>query len=466
MRLPRGDHSDHQSDSVPIAALASGSGPGAVAIIRISGKNCWPLVARCLKDSSSKPPKEKLMMLRSFVNPLNKGSPESIDELMAAWFQGPRSFTGEDTVELYCHGGPYIISEILKTLYDQGIRPATPGEFTKRALLNGKLDLTAAEGIKNLVEAQSKQQWIAGRQLYTGKLRDQIESLRSKLIEAMAWLEAMIDFPDEGDTQHVQLDHVKSRVERVHDQISTLIKTFQSGRIASEGLMVAFAGAPNAGKSTLLNTLLGQNRAIVSEEAGTTRDYLEERCLLEGRLVRLVDMAGIRDTDNLIEKAGVTLSKELIQKADVVVGLMASDSTETERSGIVEILSQRRDTPVLYVMTKSDKGKPPWANAMISISCKTGEGISEFQDQLLKIVDHHMGGISEHPFITSARQQSCLLQAEKAVQDFWQAFKINSGHELLAFELQAAARALGQVIGELSNEDILDKVFRDFCIGK
>lgn len=451
-------------DEIPIAALASGSGPGAVGIIRVSGRGVWPLVAPCLglPDGAS-PPNEKSLSLKNFAKPASK---DILDELMVAWFQGPRSFTGEDTVELYCHGGPYIISEILSTLYAQGIRAAAPGEFTKRALLNGKMDLTAAEGIKDLVEAQSRQQWLAGRQLYTGKLRIQIESLREKLIEAMAWLEAMIDFPDEGDTQHVHLDHVKTRVESVGAQIAALTNTFRSGHVASQGLMVAFAGAPNAGKSTLLNTLLGKARAIVSSEAGTTRDYIEERCLIEGRLVRLVDMAGIRDSKDQIEQAGVVLSKKLIEEADVVVGLFAADSVLSERECIEELFKDLPKGSVLRVQTKADQGSPGWAKGMLALSCENGIGIDTFKCTLADIVDKHLGGLSENPFITSARQQSCLLNAEAALKTFWTAFSHKSGHELLAFELQEAARALGHVIGELSNEDILDKVFRDFCIGK
>ncbi len=447
----------------PIAALASGSGPGAVAIIRVSGAGTWKIVAPLIAMNPSTPPKERQMLLRAFKRPT---SSETLDDLMIAWFAGPRSFTGDDTVELFCHGGPYVISEILATLYEAGVQPAKPGEFTKRALLNGKLDLTAAEGIKDLVEAQSKQQWLAGRQLYSGKLKLEIESLRSLLIEAMAWLEAMIDFPDEGDTQHVHLDNVRARVEKVQQQVHKLVNTFQSGHVASQGLMVAFAGAPNAGKSTLFNYLLGRERAIVSDIAGTTRDYIEEKCLIDGRLVRLVDMAGIRESSDMIEQAGVVLSKRLIAEADVVVSLIASDSSSQERIAMNALTAEILTKPVLKIITKSDLADQKWPENFFKISCATGSGIDIFKKQLTKIVDEHVGDLGENPFITSARQQRCLLDANDSLAKFFAALASRVGHELLAFELQEASRALTGVIGELSNDDILDKVFSDFCIGK
>ena len=447
-------------DEYPIAALASGSGPGAVGIIRISGRNCWSVVQQALGGGLA--PKERQTSLRSFRDPSTK---ETVDDLVVVYFLGPRSFTGQDTVELYCHGGPYIIQRILGILYANGARPAQAGEFTKRALLNGKLDLTAAEGIKDLVEAQSRQQWLAGRQLYSGKLKDEIDALRKEVIGAMAYLEAMIDFPDEGDTAHVGLNDVRTRLVRVNDKLKTLISTFQSGQIASRGLMVALAGAPNAGKSTLLNTLLGKQRAIVSAIAGTTRDYIEESCLIDGRLIRLVDTAGIRDTDDQIEQEGVKLSKEISNSADVIVALYAPDSSDLDRQKLFNILSSAKK-PVLHVLTKCDSIKPAWASTMLQISCHRGDGVIELKQCLAKMVDEHTHSLEEKPFLTSQRQQSALLQAAESLERFSSQDKMQAGHEMLAFELQEAARAISAVIGDISSEDILDKVFSDFCIGK
>ncbi len=447
-------------DEHPIVALASGSGPGAVGVIRLSGSQCWDVIKPCFGGKPA--PTERLASLRIFRDPKTS---EIIDDLVIIYFKGPRSFTGQDTVELFCHGGPFIIQRILGVLHSQGARPAVAGEFTKRALLNGKLDLTAAEGIKDLVEAQSRQQWLAGRQLYSGKLKLQIETLRKELIGAMAYLEAMIDFPDEGDTQHVGLGQVRSRLKDVSSKLGALISTFQSGRVASRGLMVAFAGAPNAGKSTLLNTLLEKQRAIVSPVAGTTRDYIEEACLIDGRLVRLVDTAGLRDTNDLVEREGVELSRKIMSEADVVISLNATDSSDHEREELAKITSSV-SCPVLRVQTKADQGTPAWATGMIQISCETGVGLAGLRETLARLVDEHTGSLEEKPFLTSQRQQSALAMAMTSLERFASQDKSGAGHEMLAFELQEASRALSAVIGDVSHEDILDKVFSEFCIGK
>jgi tRNA modification GTPase len=448
-------------DEFPIAALASGSGPGAVGVIRLSGVGALEVVKPALGGVSTI--KERQTTLRTFKDPK---SGEVIDDLIAVFFKGPHSFTGQDTVELYCHGGSYIIQRILGALYECGARPAVAGEFTKRALLNGKLDLTAAEGIKDLVEAQSRQQWLSGRQLYSGKLKHGIDGLRREAIEVMAYLEAMIDFPDEGDTSHVALDDVRRRLQKVAASIESLVSTFESGHVASRGLMVALVGAPNAGKSTLLNTLLGKQRAIVSAIAGTTRDYIEEPCLIDGRLVRLVDTAGIRETEDVIEKEGVALSKKLLEEADVVLALIAADSSDSERKTFQEALPSIQKT-VIHVLTKSDLSTPHWLESdMISVSCKVDTGLKELKKRLSDIVDHHLQGLEEKPFLTSFRQRQALIKAQTSLKKFFEQDSQGAGHEVLAFELQEAARAMSSVIGDISNEDILDKVFSEFCIGK
>ena len=418
------------------------------------------MVSTCLKNPNR--PVERRASLRSLMD---QNTGEVVDDVVLIFFAGPQSFTGQDTVEIFCHGGPYVIQRILGLLYGAGARAAQPGEFTKRALLSGKLDMTAAEGIKDLVEAQSRQQWLAGRQLYSGKLKDQIDGLRREIIGAMAYLEAMIDFPDEGDTQHVGLQHVRTRIHDVTAGIRKLTETFQSGKIASSGLMVALAGAPNAGKSTLLNTLLGKDRAIVSDVPGTTRDYIEASCLIDGRLIRLVDTAGIRDTADQIEKAGVRLSESLISDADIVIALVASDSLAAERQDLERVL-QPHQKKLLHVITKCDKFRPEWGQSAIHLSCHTGEGLTQLRETLASIVDQHTGSLEEKPFLTSLRQQTALLAAETALIRFASQDQVGAGHEMLAFELQESARSLSAVIGDISNDDILDKVFSEFCIGK
>ncbi len=254
-----------------IAALATAPGASAVALIRMSGGGCIPLLEKLLSRRAKGPATPRMMMMAQFMDPEHQ---TVVDELMVTVFQGPASFTGEDSAELYCHGGPYIVGRILHILYAHGFRSAEPGEFTRRAFLHGKMDLSSAEGIKQLVEAQTEQQWLAARQLATGRFARTIEDLRASVVESMAYLAARIDFPDEGDTQDVDLSMVRVRVEKVMQRIQKLEDSYGSGRVASQGLMVTILGRPNMGKSTLMNTLLGKERAIVTEHAGTTRDYL------------------------------------------------------------------------------------------------------------------------------------------------------------------------------------------------
>jgi tRNA modification GTPase len=450
-------------DEHVIAALSSGSGPGAVGVIRVSGLNVWSLISSCFGDSP-KIMRPREAGLRHFIDPTTR---EVIDEVIAIFFKGPKSFTGQDTIEIYCHGGPYIIQRVLSVLYTSGARPAKPGEFTKRALINGKLDLTSAEGLRELIECQSRQQWLAGRQLYQGKLRNEIESLRNQLIGASAYLEAMIDFPDEGDTQHVQIEHVMTRVNSVLNSVQDLAATFQSGKVASRGLMVALVGAPNAGKSTLLNQFLGKRRALVSDKAGTTRDYLEEACLLDGRLVRLFDTAGIRDTDDAVERDGVDLSKQLLRDADVVIVLHSVDSQKEERAIIDSALLDIKK-PVIKVISKIDLGTPDWLldDNFMTISCESGVGLGALKKKLVEIVDQSTGFIEERPFITSNRQAAALATAEKSLNAFKMAAKSSAGHEMLAFELQESVRSLASIVGDISNDDVLEAIFSEFCIGK
>ncbi len=456
-----------QRDLRTIAALSSGSQGGAVAVIRVSGSLAWALTGPFLTTKTDHPT-PRHMFRGEFQTTGTEG--EVLDDVLYCFFPAPHSFTGENVVEIYCHGGPYIISEILKSLYRVGVLAAQPGEFTKRALLRGKLDMTTAEGIKDLVEAQTKQQWISGRQLYSGRLKNEIISLRASTIEAMAWLEAMIDFPDEGDTQSVALKDVYTRVNSVEIRMKALLRSYDNGHVASQGLMVCLVGAPNAGKSTLLNSLIGKQRAIVSPEAGTTRDYIEERCLIDGRLIRLVDTAGIRHTKNAIEAQGVLLSRELASQSDIILSLVASDSSPSEREEIDNVLSAYSNKNVLRILTKSDLSTPQWATNMLPISCITEHGMDQLRQTLSNAVDACLSHLDEEPFLTSTRQKECVQSAIDALEKFYamshNQSTQNSAHELLAFELQEVARRLSEIIGDVSNDDILDKVFRDFCIGK
>jgi tRNA modification GTPase len=446
-----------------IAALASAPGSAAIAVVRISGEGCFDLANSCIKLKGKSQRIDRQMHLCNFLDPT---SSQVIDEPLVVWMPGPNSFTGEDSIEIFCHGSPYIVQRTLRALYSTGIRQANPGEYTQRAFLNGKLDLTEAEGIKELVEAQSHQQWVAARQLATGTLKNEIEVLRHSLIEAMAYLEAQIDFPDEGDTASANLAGAQQRVSVVKDNLTKLLSSFEDGQVASQGLQVVLIGEPNSGKSTLMNTLLGRERAIVTDIPGTTRDYLEEKCLIDGRLIRLVDAAGIRESSEKVEAIGINKAIALAKEADVVCYLAPSDSEDALRT-VEQWIAEQRPENHFKVRTKADLIQDTLESKdWLSISCKTGIGIDLIKKKFAELVDQHMGNLREGAFITSPRHAEALGEALSSIAQFESLQSENGGEELLAFELQAAHKALQSIVGVIDSEDILDKIFSTFCVGK
>ncbi|MEZ4743632.1 MAG: tRNA uridine-5-carboxymethylaminomethyl(34) synthesis GTPase MnmE [Bdellovibrionota bacterium] len=449
--------------SDPIVALASGKAPSAIAILRITGRGCLDLLPGILSPKSKKPWQHSKMRLCRFYDPETK---QILDEPMAVFFQAPHSFTGEDSIEIYAHGGPFIIQACLRILLTNGFREAEAGEFSRRAFLNGKLDLTAAEGIKELIHAESQQQWLAARQLSSGKLAQEVESLKTKLIAAMAYLEARIDFPDEKETSDIELLEVKQRVDLVKQTLLKLKSSYTTGRIASKGLKVALFGQPNCGKSTLMNELLRENRAIVTPIAGTTRDYLEESCHINGRLIRLIDTAGIRKATDEVEKIGITQSINIAKSADIVLFILPADASSIETQEMEQWIKKLRTKQYIRIVSKADLRSFNWSEEQITISCKQATGVDKLKSLLCEQVDDYIAPISEETCITSARHLNAIEKALKAIDAFERGYQEKQFEEMLAFELQQATKALVSIIGEIDNENILDSIFSTFCIGK
>ena len=457
-------------DQDTIVALASGTPPSAIGIIRITGENCHQLLRPLIKIKTSRISYGKLYLAK-FIEPLNG---EIIDEPMVCFFKSPHSYTGQDSIEIFVHGGRYIIQRCLKLIYATGIRHAKPGEFTKRAYLFGKLDLTEAEGIRALIDATSHLQWKAAKQLSSGNLRKHIDTLRLQILESMAWLEAKIDFPDEKETSEVEFEKVDEKVVRLQQTISKLIETYNSGKVASNGLSVALVGKPNAGKSTLLNCILNEDRAIVSSQAGTTRDYLKESCLIDGRLINLIDTAGIRSGGCRIEKMGIERSMELAKSADLRLLLLPSDDeTEQEFKEWQELFNDMNPDSTIPVLTKADLARPVWWKKInhphkleISITGSKQLNVELLLELLKNKVDNYSENLSNDAFISSARHKASLALSLKHLAEYTKGRTLGSYEEMLAFELRLAAQSLGEIIGKVENEDVLDVVFSSFCVGK
>lgn len=463
------DRDELHSDSEPIVALSSGQGPGAIAILRVSGRLCHDRLRPCLRKKKESAPWRPNMLTHCELLHPSDGS--VLDDCMAVLFQGPHSYTGQDSAELFVHGSPYIVKTALSLLFALGFRHAEPGEFTKRAFLSGKIDLSEAEGINALIGAHSHQQWLAARHLYSGKLKLLVDELDRMLKEAMAWLEASIDFPEEDDTVRANRSEVLARVDKVFTTLERLEKSYEDGRVASQGLRIALFGEPNVGKSTLMNTLLETERAIVTEEPGTTRDYLEEACLIKGRLVRLIDTAGVRDTTHKVEKFGIEKTYALAREADLVLFLLEAGSGEASESKLSKWVDEIRPFDDFVVLTKNDQA--PTARHhndergnRLAISCHTGKGVEDLRSLIVSKVDAHVYKLDEQAYLSSARHKKAVQDALEALRRFYKASQEGGYDEMLAFELQQAARALVSIIGRIDTEEILEVVFGSFCVGK
>ena len=437
-----------------IFALSTGRAPSAIAIIRVSG----PQASAAVERLCGKLPAPRLAHLAT----LRDLDGSAIDESVALWFRGPHSATGEDVAEFHVHGGRAVIAAIFDALGSiDGLRPAEPGEFTRRAFENGKLDLTEAEGLDDLIHADTDRQRRQALRHLKGLLGAKAESWQQQIIEASALIEAGIDFSDEGDVSAELVAPALKKIAALKSEIEeTLVASAQSERLR-EGLTVAIAGPPNAGKSTLLNRLARREAAIVSPHAGTTRDVIEVHLDLDGYPVTLIDTAGVRDTHDPVEQEGVRRARDRARTSDLVLWLVdANDKTAP--------LPQNEDghAPVWIVRNKVDliggKGEGG-AGAQFDISAAQGDGVPELIAALVAYAQDYFGA-GEMALVSRARHRTLLRETVEALDRAGRS--AGSGDELLAEDLRIAIHSLGRLIGRVDVEDILDVIFREFCIGK
>lgn len=441
----------HSPDQT-IFALSSGRAPSAIAVIRVSGPQTRTAVERlCGKLSTPR--------LAQFVT-LRDIDGSALDESVSLWFPAPHSATGEDVAEFHVHGGRAVITAMFDALGAiDGLRPAEPGEFTRRAFENGKLDLTEAEGLDDLIHADTDRQRRQALRHLKGLLGVKAESWRQQIIEASALIEAGIDFSDEGDVSAELVAPALRKIAALKSEIEeTLISSAQSERLR-EGLTVAIAGPPNAGKSTLLNRLARRDAAIVSPHAGTTRDVIEVHLDLDGYPVTLIDTAGVRDTHDPVEQEGVRRARDRARTSDLVLWLVdANDKIAPTPQGDDD------HAPVWIVRNKVDLvGGDGAARAQFDISASSGDGVSDLVAALVTYARDYFGS-GEMALVSRARHRTLLRETVAALERA--GCSADKGDELLAEELRIAIHSLGRLTGRVDVEDILDVIFREFCIGK
>jgi tRNA modification GTPase len=449
-----------------IFALSSGRPPAAIAVVRMSG----PQAGAALKALIGRVPEPRRATLARVREP-TRG--EIIDEALALWFPAPHSETGEDVAELQLHGGQAVVAGVLDALGKvEGCRLAEPGEFTRRAFENGKLDLTEVEGLADLIAAETQaQRQQAFRQL-KGLIGDRAEAWRRRLIEALALVEARIDFSDEADVPENLVEPALHAARQLGDEIAACLADSGRGERLREGLVVAIAGPPNAGKSTLLNRMARREAAIVSPYPGTTRDVIEVHLDLAGYPVTLLDTAGIRDSDDPVEQEGVRRARERAAMADLVLWVSdAAAADEAERNSVaglshaeIWLLQNKIDLVSANPGPRSESRPKEWGNCSFAISATTGLGVGQFVAALTAYAANYFSA-TESVVITRARHRRAL---EETVASLERARREGGDgrEELIAEELRSAATTLGRLTGRVDVEDILDVIFRDFCIGK
>jgi tRNA modification GTPase len=453
-------HTDHEDT---IAAIATPLGRAALGIVRISGKNCREL----LRNIFTPMHKEEIRPFCPIVGKVSLKDGSFLDEVVLTLFEKPHSYTREDVAEISCHGNPLILEMLLKRVLEAGARLANAGEFTYRAFLNGRLDLVQAEAVKDLIEADSHHQAeLALNHLY-GRLSILLQELKTQFIDLIALMEGNIDFSEEQHYDFINRDESLKRHELLLQNIRNLIGTFEQGRLIRDGLNVVIAGRPNVGKSCLFNTLLRQDRAIVTATAGTTRDYLKERISLGGYILNLIDTAGIRESSEQIEEEGIRRSRQIIENADLILLLL--DGSEPLQKEDQEIWNVLRDRDVVLLCNKMDlRGarRHEINGKALKISAQTGLGIDELLKELQKRVYEMIRNKKEDTVISSVRHRDLLKQAQEALERSKVGIEQGMSEEFPLMDLHEALRKIGEITGEVTIEDIYSHIFSHFCIGK
>jgi len=460
----------HMKEFDTITAISTAIGEGGISIIRVSGESALQVVGRIFKGKNTKGMDTMETYTMRYGHIVELGGDDVIDEVIVSCMKGPRSFTAEDTVEINCHGGIVATNKVLENVIKAGARMAEPGEFTKRAFLNGRIDLSQAEAVIDIIRAKTELSMKSAVLQAGGNLSAAVRELREKLIALIAHIEATVDYP-EDDLEEITGIQVAARLKEVVEEIGKAIESADEGKILREGLSTVIVGKPNVGKSSLLNTLLKENRAIVTDIPGTTRDVIEEYISIQGIPIKIVDTAGIRETEDVVEKIGVEKSIEKIEEADLIVLILDSSSELTDEDR--DIISFIKGKKYIVLLNKSDLNEKInikeidelESEYVISTSVTQGFGIDQLKEAIVKLFFH--GEIKSNELvITNMRHKEAMMAANSSCIQAIEALSSTSAIDLASIDIRNAWYSLGQITGDTMEENIIDKIFSEFCLGK
>lgn len=452
-----------------IAAVATGMTNAGIGIIRISGEDAISIVGKIYKPKSSK----NLIDVDSHT--VHYGyiieNENIIDEVLVVVMKSPNTFTRENTVEINCHGGVHVMKKVLESVIRAGARPAEPGEFTKRAFLNGRIDLSQAEAVIDIINAQNDYALESSIGQLKGSVSDKIHEMRGKIIHNIAFIEAALD-----DPEHISVDGYSDEllaiINELSKEVQDIIYNFDNGRIITQGVKTVILGKPNAGKSSLLNALLGEERAIVTNIAGTTRDTLEENINLNGISLNIIDTAGIRDTEDIVEKIGVDKAIENAQDADLIIFVVDSsvplDENDTKIIKMIKdkkaiVILNKNDLEMLTTVDKLDKLSD---NKVISISAKNNEGVDLLEECIKEMFYNNQIKFNDELYITNARHKSAIYETQKSLLMVKDSIENGMPEDFYSIDLMSAYEALGTIVGESVEDDLVEQIFSKFCMGK
>lgn len=457
-------------DNETIAAIATGMTNSGIGIVRISGDDAFEIIDRIYRAKSSQKKLSDTDSHTVHYGYIYDGN-EIVDEVMVLILKAPNTYTRENTVEIDCHGGHFVTRKVLETVLKNGARAAEPGEFTKRAFLNGRIDLSQAEAVIDIINSSNDFALKASVKQLNGKISDKIKGLRKKIIYNIAFIESALD-----DPEHISLDNYNERllpiIEDIETELDILLKNADNGKVLTEGIKTVIVGKPNAGKSSLLNLLLGEEKAIVTDIAGTTRDILEEKIHLDGLDLILVDTAGIRETEDIVEKIGVERAKTHLNDADLIIYVAdASKELNKDDEEIIELIKEKK---AIVLLNKTDlktvlsfeEMVNKTKKSVIPISAKENTGIEEFTELIKKMFLSGEIDYNDEIFITNLRHKEAIKESYNSIKMVHKSIEDDMPEDFFTIDLMNAYEQLGNIIGEAVNDDLVNEIFSKFCMGK